>query len=159
MINTPSKAKGRGGFTLIEAMVAAAVLSVGILAALDMVAVSLAAKMKSKDMVIANSLAKQVMEDAKNVGYSKAADNMKLHNVTNTDGTVIYSYAAPVSVTLLPNLVRTQVVTAVNKQYTITLTENEGVPVADLAKVVVKVTWRVSNIEHSVVYTTYATKI
>lgn len=153
--------KNKGGFTLIEAMISAAVLSIGILVTLDLISISMVSKIKSKDIIIANNLAKQVLEDVKNLGYETAADTTnnptrKAHDVKNADGSIIYSYAASSKSSDFPNMVMTQQVTAANKIYTLTFTEDEDTPTAKLVKVRVNVSWTTMGKAHSIVFNTYA---
>jgi len=164
-MNKNALQKHDGGFTLIEVLIAAAILSVGLLATLSLITTSASGRRVGKDIIIADNLAKRLVEDAKNLGYSATATNMKAGtDVTNT-GAVIYEYGTPTTtiITSTPDLymVKQQTVKAAGKVYTLKLTIRESDPATPRGKMVsfqVDVSWSTSGVPRNATYITYFSK-
>ena len=137
------------GFTLIEAMISAAVLAIGILATLNLVVISINGQRASRDITVANSLAKQVMENMKNVSYSEGV-NLVAH--TATDGSKnVFVYKTPWTPDparkIFPGEVLKfqNVYTTDNRYYVVMVDVKENSPKKNLAAADVKVFWGTPN--------------
>jgi len=164
--------RDRRGFTLIEAMISAGILAVGILMTLQMANVAEVSRMTSKDITVANNLARQTLEDIKNVGYVNTINKMisaprpDLTFVVGGVNETSFKYAGATTVAgALPGSVTVQqVVTSYYenvpvKNFTIRVKVDEGVPKSKMATVVVKVSWlptKGSSKTHDVSFTMYA---
>lgn len=158
-MNAVKSARGDEGFTLIEVMIALAVLAVGILGAIDMVGVSLKSGRAGKDLTIANNLAKQELEDMKNIGYTSAINNMQPHAVLSGYSTVYIFGNRSSFGTLLPNLSTIQWVSSSNKNFKIGVVVHENEPSHNLASVRVRVYWQTAERSHKVSYDTFFSMI
>ena len=161
----------REGFTLLEVMIALSVLAVGLLATINLIAISVKSGRVGKDTTIANNIAKQLLEDMKNTGYTKALNNMKPRAISS-GGATIYTFGNRSSFgTLLPNLSTIQWVNTSNKNYKIAVVVHEQNPMHNLASVRVRVFWQTietvsqgnatvsASKTHSVSYNTYFSMI
>jgi type II secretory pathway pseudopilin PulG len=144
-----------GGFTLVEAMISSVILTVGLLGAIQLMTISINGQLSGKKVTVANSLAKQIIEDMKNVSYKTTITN----TMPNRPSNVSFKYKKPwrpnASKQSFPGevLVYQNVSTSDNRYYTIVVDATENKPKFSLAEVNVKVFW--DNATHSVEYLTY----
>jgi len=154
-----AKYKNDAGFTIIEVLVASAILAVGLLATLNMVGMSYTSRRAGKDVTLANNLAKRIIEDMKTRSYTEVLNHgMDAATFANVSGTV-YTYSAPTNLTMGPPVyTKRQTVSAQNKIYTITVTVTENSPQYRLVTANVVVSWTTGGHPHSVSYTTFFNK-
>ena len=156
MIN---RLKDEKGFTLIEAMISAGILAVGLLATLQLMSVAVNGTRKGKDVTVATNLAKQVIEEMKNSGYATAINHMS-STFRNISGYTFQNatFPNPAKQAFPGEVIAQQQVNTSNKTYTILTDVTENSPMYKLVNVSVTVSWSTAGKNHAITYRTYLNK-